>query len=174
MTSPLRHRNLPQLLLQSREALMQRFRPMLNEQGVTEQQWRILRALLTEDGLEPRQLCERCLISSPSIAGVLARMEEAGLVERERMGHDQRRVRVTLTAQARGIGDRMAPVIEKQYADLEALVGVETIQQVYDVLDTLLQRLQTAELDAEPDAAVDEEAGSHQALSPGRKQASRT
>lgn len=46
MTSPLRHRNLPQLLLQSREALMQRFRPMLNELGVTEQQWRILRALL--------------------------------------------------------------------------------------------------------------------------------
>ena len=143
MTSPLRHRNLPQLLLQSREALMQRFRPMLNDQGVTEQQWRILRALLQEDGLEPRQLCERCLISSPSITGVLARMEEAGLIDRERMGHDQRRVKVTLTARAREIGECMAPTVERQYADLEALVGVQALQQVYDVLDTLLQKLAT-------------------------------
>lgn len=121
---------------------MQRFRPALNVQGVTEQQWRILRALLQEDGLEPRQLCERCLISSPSIAGVLARMEEAGLIGRERMGHDQRRVKVTLTPRAKAIGDRMAPIVEQQYADLEALVGVQALQQVYDVLDTLLQRLE--------------------------------
>jgi homoprotocatechuate degradation regulator HpaR len=141
MTSPLRHRNLPQLLLQSREALMQRFRPTLNELGVTEQQWRILRALWQEDGLEPRQLCERCLISSPSITGVLARMEEAGWINRERMGHDQRRVKVTLTPQAQALGERMTPRVEQQYAELEALVGVQALQQVYDALDTLLQRL---------------------------------
>ena len=144
MTSALRHRNLPQLLLQSREALMQRFRPTLNEQGVTEQQWRILRELLREDGLEPRQLCERCLISSPSITGVLARMEEAGLIHRERMGHDQRRVKVTLTAKAQALGARMTTIVEQQYAQLEALVGVQALQQVYDVLDTLLNRLDPA------------------------------
>lgn len=123
---------------------MQRFRPMLNNHEVTEQQWRILRALLQEDGLEPRQLCERCLISSPSIAGVLARMEEAGLIDRARMDHDQRRVKVTLTARSRDLGACMAPVIEQQYTDLEAVVGVQTLQQVYDVLDTLLQRLAAA------------------------------
>jgi homoprotocatechuate degradation regulator HpaR len=148
MTSPPNHRkmhrNLPQLLLQSREALMQRFRPTLNEQGVTEQQWRILRELLRQDGLEPRQLCDRCLISSPSIAGVLARMEEAGLIHRERMGHDQRRVKVTLTAQAQALGERMTAIVEQQYAELEALVGVQALQQVYEVLDTLLQRLDPA------------------------------
>lgn len=121
---------------------MQRFRPMLNEQGVTEQQWRILRALLQEDGLEPRQLCERCLISSPSITGVLARMEEAGLVQRERMEHDQRRVTVTLTLRARTIGENMTALVEQQYAHLEDVVGVDLLLQVYDVLDKLLQRLE--------------------------------
>lgn len=151
MTSPLRHRNLPQLLLQSREALMQRFRPMLNEHGVTEQQWRILRTLLNDDGLEPRQLCERCLISSPSITGVLARMEEAGLIVRERMDHDQRRVRVTLTSRSKHLGERMAPLIDRQYADLELLVGVEALHKVYDALDTLLHRLGEGDTsDSEP------------------------
>jgi homoprotocatechuate degradation regulator HpaR len=129
---------------------MRRFRPMLNSHEVTEQQWRILRALLLEDGLEPRQLCECCLISSPSITGVLARMEDAGLIERERMDHDQRRVKVTLTAQARAIGERMVPLIERQYAELETLVGVTQLQQVYDVLDALLQRLD------QPDAPTPE------------------
>ena len=141
MTSPLRHRNLPHLLLQSREALMRRFRPILQAHGLTEQQWRILRALLEEDDLEPRQLCERCLISSPSISGVLLRMEEAGLIVRARMSHDQRRVNVTLTPEAKKLSKRLAPEIEKKYAEIEATVGVGQLQNMYDALDVLLQRL---------------------------------
>ncbi len=141
MTRPLRHRNLPHLLLQSRETLMRRFRPILQAHGLTEQQWRILRALLEEDALEPRQLCERCLISSPSITGVLLRMEEAGLIVRERMPDDQRRVNVTLTAQAKKLGKQLAPEIEETYAEIEASVGVGQLQNMYDVLDVLLQRL---------------------------------
>jgi DNA-binding MarR family transcriptional regulator len=97
--------------------------------------------LLEEDGLEPRQLSERCLISSPSITGVLMRMEEAGFIKRTRMDHDQRRVTVTVTAATRKLGKSMEPIIERQYADLEKLVGVKQLQQVYDALDTLLQNL---------------------------------
>jgi len=145
MKSPLRHKNLPHLLLQSREALMSRFRPVLNQHGVTEQQWRILRVLLDEDGLEPRQLCERCLISSPSIAGVLMRMEEAGLIKRERMEHDQRRVKVTVTAATKKLGKSIAPIIEREYLELEKKVGIKQLQQVYDTLDTLLQNLDSHE-----------------------------
>ncbi len=124
---------------------MSRFRPVLNQHGVTEQQWRILRVLLDEDGLEPRQLCERCLISSPSIAGVLTRMEEAGWIQRERMEHDQRRVKVTVTAATKKLGKSMAPMIEREYVELENKVGVKQLQQVYDALDTLLQHLDRPE-----------------------------
>ncbi|MCF8147421.1 MAG: homoprotocatechuate degradation operon regulator HpaR [Sulfuritalea sp.] len=120
---------------------MSRFRPVLNKHGMTEQQWRILRVLLDEDGLEPRQLCERCLISSPSIAGVLMRMEEAGLIKRERMEHDQRRVKVTVTASTIKLGKSMASTIEREYLELEKLVGVKQLQQVYDALDTLQKNL---------------------------------
>ena len=120
---------------------MRRFRPVLNQHGVTEQQWRILRVLLDEDGLEPRQLCERCLISSPSIAGVLMRMEEAGWIQRERMEHDQRRVKVSVTAATKKLGKSIAALIEREYQELEQQVGVKQLQQVYDALDTLLQHL---------------------------------
>jgi homoprotocatechuate degradation regulator HpaR len=154
MSTALRHRNLPQLLLQAREALMAQFRPILNENGVTEQQWRIIRALLTQGPLEPRQLCELCQISSPSIVGVLLRMEEAGLVDRERMADDQRRVRVSVTTRGRQLGRRMIPAIEERYAVLEKQVGIKTLQQAYDVLDALLAPLGQAPdvVDAETDS----------------------
>lgn len=139
-----RHRNLPQLMLQAREALMAQFRPILNAHGLTEQQWRILRALLINGPLEPRQLCLACQISSPSITGVLVRMEEAGLVERKRMAQDQRRLEVSATARARQLGRRMFPAIDAQYRLIEDRVGADALNHVYDVLDTLLGALGTA------------------------------
>lgn len=153
MSIALRHRNLPQLMLQAREALMAQFRPILNENGVTEQQWRIVRALLLKGPLEPRQLCELCQISSPSITGVLLRMEEAGWVKRERMVDDQRRVSVSITARSRQLGKRMIPAIEERYAGIEKMVGVEPLQQAYDVLDALLVSLGHTPTDAEASEA---------------------
>lgn len=145
MPSSLRHRNLPHLLLRSRETLMAHFRPLLAEFGLTEQQWRILREIVEQGPLEPRQLCEACSISSPSIVGVLARMEETGLVARERMAHDQRRVKVSLTPRSRRIAQKLVPLIEKRYEVLESALGLHSIQEVYDALDALLARTPRAE-----------------------------
>ena len=145
MSASLRHRNLPHLLLRSRETLMSHFRPLLAAYGLTEQQWRILREIVEQGPLEPRQLCEACSISSPSIVGVLARMEETGLVARERMAHDQRRVKVSLTARSRRIAQKLVPLIEERYELLEKTLGLRSIQEVYDALDALLARTPRAD-----------------------------
>ena len=136
----LRHRNLPHLLLRARETLMAHFRPLLGEFGLTEQQWRVLRQLVEQGPLEPRQLCEACSISSPSIVGVLLRMEDTGLITRQRMAHDQRRVRVSLTARSRRIAQKLIPKVEQRYEALEASLGLGAMQEVYDSLDALLTR----------------------------------
>lgn len=136
----LRHRNLPHLLLRAREALMAHFRPLLGEFGLTEQQWRILREVVEQGPLEPRQLCEACSISSPSIVGVLLRMEETGLITRERMAHDQRRLRVSLTPKSRKMAQQLIPLVEQRYQALEASLGMGAMQEVYDMLDALLTR----------------------------------
>jgi homoprotocatechuate degradation regulator HpaR len=113
----------------------------LHANGLTEQQWRILRVLADMGALEPRQIGELCRLSSPSLAGVLARMEEIGLVERERLAHDQRRVLVSLTSRSRGLAARMAPQIDAIYADIEAELGPKATQQLYSALDTLIATL---------------------------------
>lgn len=136
----LRHRNLPLLLLQAREAVLARFRPILKAHGLTEQQWRVLRALV--DGpLEPREIVEVCRISSPSLAGVLARMDDLGLVARVRMPHDARRLQVHLTPHSRALAAAMAPQIEATYAALEAELGGEFVAMLYGALDRLVSRL---------------------------------
>jgi homoprotocatechuate degradation regulator HpaR len=140
-TLPLSHRNLPLLLLQGRESVIARFRPLLNEAGLTEQQWRILRALIEQGPMEPREIVERCRISSPSLAGVLARMDELGLVARERLGHDQRRVQVSATPRSRQIAARLAPRIEATYAALEKRLGPDFTQRLYETLDELISAL---------------------------------
>ncbi|MBU6260787.1 MAG: homoprotocatechuate degradation operon regulator HpaR, partial [Burkholderiales bacterium] len=152
--STFRHRNLPLLLLQAREAVIARFRPLLNAQGVTEQQWRIVRSLLDTGPQEPRQIGRLCGISSPSLAGVLARMEDLDLVSRERLAHDQRRVRVSLTARSRRLAAALAPRIDAEYAALQARVGPELLARAYATLDELM-RLLGAASDAASDAAPD-------------------
>lgn len=137
----LQHRNLPLLLLQAREAVIANFRPILNAHGLTEQQWRIVRALLDAGPLEPRQIVELCRISSPSLAGVLSRMDDLGLVRRERMAGDARRVRVSITPRSRALAARMAPQIEATYAAIEARIGAPFIDGFYRTLDELITLL---------------------------------
>jgi homoprotocatechuate degradation regulator HpaR len=132
------HRNLPLLLLQAREGVMAQFRPILHAHGLTEQQWRIVRALLEQGPLEPRQIGLVCRLSSPSLAGVLARMDDLGLVQRARMPQDQRRVLVQLTDRSQALAAAMAPQIEAAYAAIEAHIGRDFIDGFYAALDELI------------------------------------
>lgn len=132
------HRNLPLLLLQAREVVISHFRPLLNHAGVTEQQWRIIRALHENTEMEPWQICEACQILSPSLAGVLARMEETGLVKRSRIDTDQRRVMVSLTARSKALVKKMGPLVQEQYRLFEESMGPDLVRDLYPVLDRLL------------------------------------
>jgi len=137
----LKHRNLPLLLLQAREGVISRFRPILTEAGFTEQQWRVIRALLEYGPMEPRQIGELCCISSPSMAGMLARMDELGWVLRERFPNDQRRVLVSVSARGTELAAELAPRIEKTYQELEAQIGKAFARDLYKTLDVLLEKI---------------------------------
>jgi homoprotocatechuate degradation regulator HpaR len=127
--------------MQARERVISYFRPILNAHGITEQQWRVVRVLLEVPALEPRQIGELCTISSPSMAGVLERMEQGGYITRRRVEHDQRRVLVSLTAKSRRLAAQMAPEIDATYRRIEELLGVEFSAQLYETLDFVLEQL---------------------------------
>ncbi len=128
------HENLPLLLLQVREGVLRRFRPVLLAHGFTEQQWRIIRAIHERGALEPRQIGELCGLSSPSLAGVLARMDDAGMIKRTRISNDQRRVMVALTPQSLRKVEKLAPEINATYDTIETLLGKARAKQLINIL----------------------------------------
>lgn len=137
--TPFIHRNLPRLLLEAREAVMQHTRPSLRQHGLSDQQWRVLRVLREQsDGLETGRLAEQAFILGPSLTGILARMQRAGLVTRERSGEDARRSVVRATRQGRALADALSGSIAAQYEDLAQHLGAEPLQQLYRLLDGLL------------------------------------
>jgi homoprotocatechuate degradation regulator HpaR len=140
------YRNLPQRFLKARECLMSHFRPILNHFGLTDQQWRILRALDECATLEPREICHLCQIHSASMAGVLARMEELALIQRSRMEGDQRRVVVRLSPKGDQLVNDMAPLIDQQYQQIEDALGKDQVDELFQALESFIaaQRLPVA------------------------------
>ena len=139
MNRKLSYRNLPQLILKAREKLLSHFRPIISHFGLTEQQWRILRTLGEMKHLEPRQICEHCHILSPSLAGVLSRMEEIDLVTRTRFESDQRRVTVRLTVKGERLVAELGPLIMAQYKVIEEVFGSDLIEELFDVMDRVME-----------------------------------
>ena len=130
--------NLPQRMMKARDGLMEHFRPILNHFGLTEQQWRILRALDEHSQLEPREICDMCQISSPSMAGILTRMEKAGLIERDGIPGDQRRVIVQLSQKGIKLLAKIGPLIDLQYSYIEQACGKQIFIDLFAVLDKFI------------------------------------
>src|SRR5262245_15089644 len=89
-------KSLPMELLRAREAVMRRFRPELRNHGVTEQQWRILRALAHAGPLEVSELAEATCLLAPSLSRILPDMEARQLIGRRQADGDARRSVISL------------------------------------------------------------------------------
>ena len=135
MTKIINYPNLPHRFLEARESLMEHFRPIINHFGLTEQQWRILRALDEQGQMEPREICQMYRFSSPSMAGILARMEEIDLITRSRILGDQRRVLIHLSDKGLDTLSRIAPLIDLQYSYIEQSYGKNIFTDLFKVLD---------------------------------------
>jgi len=139
MNLPIKHRNLPRLLLQAREAVMAHTRPGLRAHGLSDQQWRVLRVLGEHGTVETGRVAREAFILGPSLTGVLTRMERDGLVERERDPSDQRRSVVSATARGRRMARKLSVAIEAHYVSVEESLGAERLAQLYGLLDSLIK-----------------------------------
>jgi homoprotocatechuate degradation regulator HpaR len=150
MITKFEQRNLPMLLLQARESVMRYFRPQLKKYGLTEQQWRVIRALDEFGEMEAGKLAEVCSILGPSLSGVLNRMERDQWIVRFRVSTDQRKVYIEITEKSREIVALMQKPINEQYQALEKMVGQESMNSLY----ALLNRLTALPYPAESQAPV--------------------
>jgi homoprotocatechuate degradation regulator HpaR len=152
-----KHRNLPLLLLKAREALMRHRRPALRAHGLSDQQWRVLRVLAEPahaDGLDTGRLAREAHLLGPSLSGMLARMQAAGVVQRARRAGDARRSVVRATPAGLALAASLQSAIEAQYDELEAHLGRARLTQLYALLDELIA-LQGDDAPADPEETDD-------------------
>ena len=138
---PVTRPSLTLTLLQAREAAMSFFRPLLNQHGLTEQQWRVIRILRQHGEMESYRLAELACILKPSMTGVLSRLERDGLVRRKKSTQDQRRVFVTLTEQGQQVHDRIVPIALDLEQELTSVLSQEELSSFKEMMTRLENRM---------------------------------
>ncbi|MCH4245426.1 homoprotocatechuate degradation operon regulator HpaR [Acinetobacter gerneri] len=124
-------------LLQAREATMSHFRPALNEIGLTEQQWRVIRILYQHEELESNQLADLACILKPSLTGILNRMIDQNLIQKRKDEQDQRINLITLTEEGKKLFEIQAVKMEISYKKIQEQYGAEKLQDLLELLKDL-------------------------------------
>lgn len=131
-------RSLPMALLRARESVMSGFRASLGAHGVTEQQWRVLRALDHADRpMVVGELVDATLLLGPSLSRMLASMVDRGLVTRTTGRDDARRADVAITDAGRALVAEIAPESERWYAHIEHHLGADDLDELHRILGRL-------------------------------------
>ncbi|WP_108262774.1 homoprotocatechuate degradation operon regulator HpaR [Mangrovicoccus ximenensis] len=137
-------RTLPILLLRAREAVMDRFRPILNAHDITEQQWRVIRILHERGQTDSSQLAVLACVLPPSLTRMLKALEARGMVEVCKDPSDARRNLVRLSPKGDVFIASVSPSSAKVYEEIEARIGRERISHIMDELQALLDALDSA------------------------------
>lgn len=127
-------------------AITARYRPLLAELDLTYPQYLVMLVMWEADrrGDSPRvsAIGERLRLDSGTLTPLLRRLEQRGLMTRQRSREDERVVTVALTDQGRSMRARASDVPMRLLCDLG--VGPEQAVQLRKDLRELLSRLEEA------------------------------
>ena len=126
----------PRSIMRTATLLEDSFERMLKPKGISAVQFNVLRILR---GAEPKSLCrneirDRLLTRMPDVTRLLDRMEEAGLVVRERSTEDRRQVGTRLTARGRKLVDSLDEAVVAEHAATLAPLSKDELRTLIDLL----------------------------------------
>jgi len=116
---------------------MRRFRPILEEHDISEQQWRVLRALSDADGpVSAGELAENTYLLGPSLSRMLVSLEGKALISRA-TASDGRTSEITISATGTKLVDAVGPLSEAVYSDIEQRMGSQELSDLLFLLGRL-------------------------------------
>ena len=112
------------------------FEQMLKPHGITGTQYNVLRILrgAEPDGLSRNEVSQRLINRMPDATRLLDRMEEAGLVTRERSKEDRRLVTTRITKKGRHIVDDLDEPTDDQHEKALGHVGEQQLKTLIRIL----------------------------------------
>ena len=129
--------SLPMILSRTLDGVMPVYRALFQEHAITDQQWRVMRALWEQKHLTSKQISEITLLPSPSLVGILDRLEKKGFVGRLRSIEDRRLVYIVPTQAGRNLQELMLPKIEQIHDRFMHQVTPDEWGELNRILDKL-------------------------------------
>ncbi|MBD2201318.1 MarR family transcriptional regulator [Calothrix sp. FACHB-1219] len=118
------------------QMLTRKFTEKLEPFGLTPFHWLVLCCLWQEDGLPTSSIGDKLKQVGGTLTGVLDRMEERGLVRRERDTHDRRIWRIWLTDAGKEL-EKVLPPLAAELRD-QAMMGISIAER--ELFSQLLNR----------------------------------
>ncbi|AMM93759.1 MULTISPECIES: MarR family winged helix-turn-helix transcriptional regulator [Peribacillus] len=126
------------LLYASSREMTKKYKPLLDKLEVTYPQYLVLLLLWEQDTLTVKKLGELLALDSGTLTPMLKRMEQNGLIVRERSIEDERSVMIKLTEKGLGLQEEACFIPDR----ISAISG-EDKRVVEDLKASLLQLLKT-------------------------------
>lgn len=134
-------------LYAANRAVTARYRPLLEELGLTYPQYLVMLVMWEADreGIKPRvsDLGARLRLDSGTLTPLLKRLEQRDLLQRARLAEDERVVRLRLTNAGRALRAKAANVPGRLMCGLD--IEPERLLSLRKELRSLLEVLETAE-----------------------------
>ncbi len=130
------------------------YRPLLEPLGLTHPQYLVMVTLWgTEGSVSVKQLSSLLKLDPPSLSPVLKRLQNAGLVERQRDPSDERSVQISLTERGRDLRARAVGVPTAIIARLGMTIA--ELESLQDILNDVIARVKAQDLPQASESDLD-------------------
>lgn len=141
MQMPEFENSLPMILSRTLDAVMPPYRELFRRFDLTEQQWRVLRVLWSNDRVTSAQLAEQTILLQPSLVGILDRLEKKQLISRSRSAIDRRVVYVAASPEGRELQEQVLPEVELIHQRLQAAVSENEWKSMQATLEKISAKM---------------------------------
>jgi DNA-binding MarR family transcriptional regulator len=131
-------------VIQLANLFIKRLAPVFEKAKITPQQWSVLSALADESTpVTLVALARRLVVTKQNMTGMIARLEQLGLAERQGDPNDLRSSRVTLTRRGRSLVERVRPSYDEWVASLAGReVSEKDLQALARTVEKLIGQLE--------------------------------
>jgi MarR family transcriptional regulator, organic hydroperoxide resistance regulator len=125
------------LYVLSKEIINQ-YRPYLDELGITYPQYLVLMVLWEQDDLTVGQIGEKVYLDSGTLTPLLKRLEQKGIVTRNRCVNDERIVKISLTEEGMKMKDKACLIPKSMLNRLN--IDEEELRVLKQIINKLNQK----------------------------------
>lgn len=118
--------------------IVRRYKPFLDELGITYTQYITLMVLWEEKTANVKELGSRLFLDSGTLTPVLKRLEQKGLISRQRDSRDERNLIVSITDEGEALKERAVEVPYKMAGCVK--LDQDDAGELYRILKLLLQK----------------------------------